>query len=83
VNIYNSHPTQFLIAGKDILLPLTALNGLGESLAVKIAQARKTGLFSSKDDLRIRSGISKATIDVLSAHGCLNNMPESNQINLF
>ncbi|MDR3348991.1 MAG: PolC-type DNA polymerase III, partial [Acidaminococcales bacterium] len=83
VNVYHSHPTQFLIAGKDILPPLTALSGLGENLAMKIAQARKAGLFSSKDDLRARSGVSKAIIDALSAHGCLDDMPESNQISLF
>jgi DNA polymerase-3 subunit alpha (Gram-positive type) len=83
VDIYNSHPTRFLIAGKDILPPLTALKKLGENGALKIAQAREPGPFSSRDDLRARAGVSKTIMEVLSQHGCLDDLPESNQISLF
>ncbi|GAE87508.1 DNA polymerase III polC-type [Acetivibrio straminisolvens JCM 21531] len=35
------------------------------------------------DDLRIRAKVSKTVIEILQQSGCLDGLPESNQISLF
>lgn len=51
--------------------------------AKSIAEARKDGEFISKEDLRVRSKVSKTVIETLSNHGCLVGMSETNQLSLF
>ena len=43
----------------------------------------KEGEFISKEDLRVRSKVSKTVIETLSNHGCLEGMSETNQLSLF
>jgi DNA polymerase-3 subunit alpha (Gram-positive type) len=35
------------------------------------------------EDLRQRAGITKAVIEALRLHGCLEGLPETNQLTLF
>lgn len=83
VDLYKSHATRFIITEDGILPPLTALQGLGEAAAASIAESRKDGEFVSIEDLKMRSGVSRAVIDILSEHGCLDGMEESSQVSLF
>ena len=83
VDIYKSHPTKFLIENDDIRPPISALTGVGTNAAKSIAEARKNGEFISKEDLRKRSKVSKTVIEALSEHGCLEGLPETNQLSLF
>ena len=48
-----------------------------------IVEAKKEGPFISVEDLQERARISRAIIDILREHGCLDSLPESNQISLF
>ena len=54
-----------------MLPPLNTLPGLGTAAAANIVEARGKGKFLSKEDLRIRSGVSKAVIEILDNHGSL------------
>ena len=63
--------------------PIAALAGMGQKAAQGIVEARKDGSFTSIEDLRRRSGISKTNIEILRSHGCLDGMSESDQIALF
>ncbi|AYF54806.1 PolC-type DNA polymerase III [Clostridium botulinum C] len=83
VDIYKSHPTKFLIENDDIRPPISALAGVGTNAAKSIAEAKKDGEFISKEDLRKRSKVSKTVIEALSEHGCLEGLPETNQLSLF
>ncbi|MCD3244700.1 PolC-type DNA polymerase III [Clostridium botulinum C] len=83
VDIYKSHPTKFLIENDDIRPPISALAGVGTNAAKSIAEAKKYGEFISKEDLRKRSKVSKTVIEALSEHGCLEGLPETNQLSLF
>lgn len=83
VNIYTSHATKFIIEGDDIRPPLSALAGVGTNAAKSIAVARGEGEFISKEDLRIRAKVSKTVIEALNEHGCLEGLPETNQLSLF
>jgi len=83
VDLYKSHATRFIITEDGILPPLTALQGLGTAAAASIVDSRKDGEFVSIEDLKMKSGISRAVIDILAEHGCLDGMVESSQVSLF
>ena len=83
VDIYRSDAEKFIILEKSLLPPLASLAGMGGSAARGIVEARKAGVFTSIDDLRKRSGISKTNIEILRDHGCLDGMSESDQMELF
>ena len=78
VDLYESDATKFQIVGNALRPPLSSLQGVGVNAAKAIAEARKDGEFISKEDLRIRSKVSKTVIETLSTHGCLKGMSETN-----
>ncbi|WP_294185943.1 PolC-type DNA polymerase III [uncultured Clostridium sp.] len=83
VDLYISEATKFTIEEDGIRPPISALQGVGENAAKSIVEARKNGEFISKEDLRLRSKVSKTVIETLSNHGCLEGMSETNQLSLF
>ena len=83
VDLYESDATKFQIVGNALSPPLSSLQGVGVNAAKAIFEARKDGEFISKEDLRIRSKVSKTVIETLSVHGCLKGMSETNQLSLF
>lgn len=83
VDLYKSDATKFIIEKEGLRPPLSALQGVGVNAAKSIAEARKNGEFISKEDLRIRSKVSKTVIETMSVHGCLEGMSETNQLSLF
>ena len=83
VDLYKSDSDKFIIHEDGILPPLKSLEGLGENVARKIVEEREILEFISREDLINRAKVSKPAIEVLNNHGCLNDLPESNQISLF
>jgi DNA polymerase-3 subunit alpha (Gram-positive type) len=83
VDIYRSDAEKFIIEDNALLPPLASLAGMGTKAAQGIVEARKNGVFTSIENLRRRSGISKTNIDILRDHGCLSGMSESDQVSLF
>ena len=83
IDLYKSDAAYFINTGKGILPPLNALQGVGTAAAKNMVEARKAGEFLSIDDLRIRAKVSKTVIEILQEHGCLEGLPESNQLSLF
>lgn len=83
VDLYKSHGTKFIIEEEGIRVPINSLQGVGENAAKSIMEARKQGEFISKEDLRLRSKVSKTVIETLDSHGCLKGLPETNQLSLF
>ena len=83
VDLYKSDATKFQIVDNALRPPLSSLQGVGVNAAKSIAEARKDGEFISKEDLRLRSKVSKTVIETLSNHGCLEGMSETNQLSLF
>ena len=82
VDLYKSEATKFKIEEDGIRPPLNALQGVGDNAAKSIVECRVNGEFISKEDLRIRSKVSKTVIETLDNHGCLEGMQESNQLSL-
>ena len=84
VDLYQSDATQFLLVSDTLIrMPFNALPGLGEAAAQSIVEAREAAPFISVEDLRNRTKISQALIELLREGGCLSGLPETNQTTLF
>lgn len=85
VDIYKSAVDQFLILDNQTLAPsLTSLPGLGEAAARNIVEEREKGKFMSTEDMLLRCPkVTKGVVETLTAAGALNDIPKTNQIDLF
>lgn len=85
VDLYRSKADRFAMVPEHnaILPPFTALGGLGGVDAHSIEAQREDGEFSSIENLKKRTGITKTSIEALRRHGCLEGMDESDQLSLF
>ena len=83
IDIYESDAKEFLEKDGKILPPLNSLPNLGLSAAQSIVEERKNGAFSSKEDFKLRTRLSAALLELLSKNGCLDGLPDSDQLNLF
>ncbi|MDR7869940.1 MAG: PolC-type DNA polymerase III [Tissierellaceae bacterium] len=83
VDLYRSDSDKFIIGADGILPPLKGLDGVGENAARKIVEEREIAKFISIEDLVTRTKVTKTVIEALTNHGCLDGLPESNQLSLF
>ncbi|WP_375292993.1 PolC-type DNA polymerase III [Clostridium estertheticum] len=83
VDLYKSEAVKFTIEEDSLRPPLNALEGVGENAAKSIALERVHGEFISKEDLRTRCKVSKTVIEALDNHGCLKDLPDTNQLSFF
>ena len=83
VDLYRSKAAEFVIDGDTLIPPFNSIPGLGTNAAINIVNARKDGEFLSKEDLQQRGRVSKTIIEYLDNHGCLEALPEKNQLSLF
>ncbi|TDL83300.1 PolC-type DNA polymerase III [Peribacillus frigoritolerans] len=83
VDLYRSSATDFLIDGNSLIPPFNSIPGLGTNAAINIVNARQTGEFLSKEDLQQRGKVSKTIIEYLDKQGCLESLPDQNQLSLF
>ena len=83
VDIKRSAATKFTVCDGKILPPFTAIDGLGANVAEQIVAAREERPFTSKADLKIRGKVSKSLVDAMTAEGCLDDLPEDEQLDLF
>lgn len=83
VDLYKSHSDRFLLGESGIIPPLMALEGVGENAARKLVEEREVSPFISIQDLIQRGKATRPVIDALQNHGCLDSLPQDNQISLF
>ncbi|TMU87752.1 PolC-type DNA polymerase III [Bacillus sp. BHET2] len=83
VDLYRSHASEFVIDGDTLIPPFNSIPGLGTNAAINIVNSRKDGEFLSKEDLQQRGRVSKTIIEYLDNHGCLESLPDKNQLSLF
>ena len=72
-----------LLMGISLIPPFNSIPGLGTNAAFNIVKAREEGEFLSKEDLQQRGKVSKTIIEYLDNQGCLESLPEQNQLSLF
>ena len=82
-DLYESDAVKFRKVDGKILPPLNAFAGVGESAAHAIADAAKKGKFLSIEDLKNKSGATKAVLETLQKNGVLKGLPETSQIDFF
>ena len=85
IDVDKSDGKHFIITEdeKGLIIPFRALDGLGENVADAIVKARLSGPFISQEDLRSRGKVNQSAMEKLKELGCLNDLPESNQLSLF
>lgn len=83
VDLYKSQASEFIIDGDGLIPPFNAISGLGTNVAQAIVAARAEGEFLSKEDLGQRGRVSKTLIEYMDQLGCLEGMPDANQLSLF
>lgn len=85
VDLYKSQATAFSIdyERNAIIPPFNAIDGLGDGTAESVVEARKNGEFISIEDLVSRTKLNSQNIERLKELGVLDNLPDTNQINLF
>lgn len=85
VDLYKSDWRVYKIEEGKIRLPFSAIDGIGETAAVAIADAvkRNPDGFTAADDLANEPGVGKSVVDALRAAGALGDLPETRQISFF
>ena len=83
VDLYRSSANEFIIDGDSLIPPFNAIPGLGTNAAFNIVKAREEGEFLSKEDLQKRGKVSKTILEFLDQQGCLESLPDQNQLSLF
>lgn len=85
IDIMRSEARDFVISPDKtkLRLPFVALDGLGAKVAESIVKARDEKMFTSQEDVKERTGITKTSFDKLSALDAFKELPEDSQLSLF
>ena len=83
VDLERSDASDWLIDGNTLIAPFRAIPGLGLNVAKQIVAAREERPFLSKEDLAERGKVSKTLIEFMTANHVLDDLPDSNQLDLF
>lgn len=81
--IGKSEATKFTKENGKVLLPLVALEGIGENAAKSIESEYRRKEFCSVEDMRIRCKLNKNAVEALVENNAVGELPFSNQISLF
>ncbi len=82
-DLYKSDAVEFLIDGNSLIPPFNSIPSLGTNVAKTILEAREDGEFLSKEDFQRRGRVSKTVVEYMDTLGCLEGMPDANQLSLF
>jgi DNA polymerase-3 subunit alpha (Gram-positive type) len=85
VDLYKSDWRVYQIEEGKIRLPFSAVDGIGETAAIAIADAvkRNPNGFTAADDLANEPGVGKSVVEALRNAGALGDLPETRQITFF
>ena len=86
IDIMRSDATTFLPDPQDknvLIPPFTSIDGLGDSVAVSVVDARKKQEFISKEDLQARTALSATLVKKMETMNVLDGMQDENQMSLF
>ena len=85
INLYKSEASTFVVdhENKSLIPPFSTIDGLGESAAQSIIEARKDGPFFSKEELLRRTKLNGTNVKDLTELGVLQGIPDNDQLSLF
>lgn len=85
-----SQDSKFYISNKlndeefaKVIVPLRALNGVGENCAKQVLSEFKQRAFQSVEEIQLRGKANKSAIEKFRENGLLDGLPESNQMTFF
>lgn len=83
VNIWQSDAKRFVIVDGKLLPPLIAIDGLGETVTLKIIDEREQQPFTSIKDVQRRCKISQTILETMQELECFGELPNDEQMDLF
>ncbi len=86
IDLYKSDPLNFVVdkENKALIPPFITIDGLGESNAITVKEAREQGgEFYSKEDLLRRTKLTSTNVEDLSNMGVLDGLNDTDQLSLF
>ncbi|MCI6731056.1 MAG: PolC-type DNA polymerase III [Lachnospiraceae bacterium] len=83
IDIYKAKATRFQIIDGKIMPSFASIDGLGETVAVKIEEAAKDGQFLSLEDFAARTKATSTNIAVMKRLGLFGDIPDTNQLDFL
>jgi len=88
IDIYQSEATKFKVIdgenGQKLLMPpLCTIQGFGITVAEALIEAREDGEFVTLEDMQLRTGIGKKTIQLLKDAHVVDHIRDTAQLTLF
>lgn len=88
IDLYKSHATKFVMEEDGIRPPINSIAGMGNVAAEGIYNAiqdivQEGATLGSIEELKKRAKVGNAAIDSLRKFGCLNGLPEKDQLSFF
>ena len=80
IDIYKAKARECLIIDGKIMPPLSSVEGLGDKACEQVEEAAKHGPFTSLENFRNQSKVSKTVVDKMVELGILKGLPESDQL---
>ena len=76
LNVNESSAKIFNMKGNTLQMPFSTIDGTGDTAAFDSVNARKAGLYKSKEDFKNRSGVNKTVYKKILDLGCLDDLPD-------
>ena len=85
IDLYKSDATEWKIDydNRSLIPPFIVLDGLGETAAKSIVEARKEKEFTSKDNLLKRTQVNKTVLEKMEKLGIIKDLENTDQLKLF
>jgi DNA polymerase-3 subunit alpha (Gram-positive type) len=80
VSILKSSASIFEPEGKDLRIPFSAVDSLGEAIAIDIVEKRNQNAFTSKKDVLRRTRLSQTLYDEFDVMHYFDDLPEEDPI---
>lgn len=83
IDLNKSLANEFVVEGDYLIAPFSTIDGLGDSVANSIVEARNNKPFISKEDLQNRTKITTTHFKILSELGVVDHLDDDDQMTLF
>jgi DNA polymerase III subunit alpha, Gram-positive type len=80
VDINHSEATTFKMEKNGLRMPFSAIDGLGESVALDVIENRQNRAFTSKEDVKYRTKINKTVFEKMENYGAFKDLNEENDV---
>ncbi len=78
-----SKAVHFGVEDGKVRVPFRALEGMGETAALSLAEEYEKKPFSSIEDLMTRTSVNSSNLEILREMGVVSGLPESDQLSMF